>query len=80
MILYLNTLFENVITSIEYVEKEDLDLINHLSGKKQRFLKLSFKNVGDLVNVRNQLRPIIKKNKEKLKTEGAYQVYYNNNH
>jgi DNA polymerase epsilon subunit 1 len=45
VIFYLNKTYESVISSIDYVSKEDLDLVNHLSGKQQKYLKLSFKNI-----------------------------------
>lgn len=41
---------------VKPVEREDLDLPNHLSGKKHPFLKVSFGTVNELMEVRNQLR------------------------
>lgn len=38
------------------VEREDLDLPNHLSGKKHPFLKLSFGTVSELMDAKAQLR------------------------
>lgn len=38
------------------VEKEDLDMSNHLAGIKHKFLKLSFNTVNQLVDTRNALR------------------------
>jgi hypothetical protein len=52
VIFYLNKTYESVLSRIEYVTKEDLELINHLSGLNSKFLKLSFKNVSDLMSVR----------------------------
>lgn len=46
IIAYLEKKFENKISSIEIVEKIDLELINHLSGIKSKFLKLNFKTIG----------------------------------
>ena len=40
--MYLNKMFEGKFANIEYVDKVDLDLVNHLSGKTQKYLKLSF--------------------------------------
>ncbi|ESL12213.1 DNA polymerase epsilon catalytic subunit [Trypanosoma rangeli SC58] len=51
-----------LIHHIEAVEKEDLDLINHLSGRKRLYLKLSFCNVQDLTVVRGRLEKIVKRN------------------
>lgn len=41
---------------IHVIDKEDLDLPNHLSGKTHAFLKLSFKKVSDLVDSKSILR------------------------
>ncbi|EAN76998.1 DNA polymerase epsilon catalytic subunit, putative [Trypanosoma brucei brucei TREU927] len=51
-----------LICHIEIVEKEDLDLINHLSGRKRLYLKVSFSNVQDLTTVRGRLEKIVKRN------------------
>ena len=55
IIFYLNKTYEALVSHLDYVDKEDLDLVNHLSGKTQKFLKLSFKNIQDLMTVRNEL-------------------------
>ncbi|KAH9601635.1 DNA polymerase epsilon [Trypanosoma melophagium] len=47
---------------IETIEKEDLDLINHLSGRKRLYLKVVFRNVQDLTTVRGRLDKIVKRN------------------
>ena len=41
---------------VQPVEREDLDLPNHLSGKKHPFLKVSFNTVNELMDAKNQLR------------------------
>ena len=74
----LHTHFENVITSIDIVDKVDLDQINHLSGEKQQFLKLSFHNINDLMTVRRVLRGIVSKNQKKQKSEAAYSLEVHN--
>ena len=45
--------FENCLA--EVVEKEDLDMQNHLSGKRHKFLKVSFRTVNDLSEVKSKL-------------------------
>ena len=50
VVFYLNKTYESVIAHIDYVDKEDLDLVNHLSGATQKYLKLSFKNIQDLIH------------------------------
>lgn len=46
---------------IEIVEKEDLDMPNHLSGKKNKLLKLNFNTVTDLMDIKSQLRYVVVK-------------------
>ena len=59
------------VESVDIVKKEDLDLVNHLSGKTQKYLKISFKNVQDLMACKLELMPIVKKNKAE-KTISAF--------
>jgi DNA polymerase epsilon subunit 1 len=66
-----------VISHIDYVDKEDLDLVNHLSGKTQKYLKLSFKNIQDLMTVRAELLIIVQKNQKERETQEAYEGWYN---
>ena len=49
--------FRDQIEKIEVIAKEDLDLKNHLSGKRRHVLKVSCYNVQDLIEVRNFVRP-----------------------
>ena len=44
VIFYLNKTYSEKLKSVEAVSKEDLTLINHLSGKTQRYVKLEFTN------------------------------------
>lgn len=62
--------FENLIENIERVEKEDLEMPNHLSGRKGKFLKLSFRNTVDLAAVRKVLQPAVNRNSELAKERG----------
>ena len=55
------------------VQKEDLDLANHLVGLKQTFIKMSFLNMTDLQKVRKDLLSAVRKNKERMKNASAYQ-------
>ena len=61
---YLNKTYEKKLDSVDIIYKEDLELINHLSGKKGKFIKVSFKTDSDLKEVKMELKPIIDKNKE----------------
>ncbi len=40
---------------VEQIDKEDLDMPNHLSGKLHKFLKISFHKVSDLVDAKQIL-------------------------
>ncbi|XP_039283003.1 DNA polymerase epsilon catalytic subunit 1 [Nilaparvata lugens] len=61
--IFLAKKYPGLITALEEVSKEDLDLPNHLIGLKQQFLKLSFATVSDLVKVRTAISSSIRKNK-----------------
>ncbi|KAN0014469.1 hypothetical protein ACTFIU_000787 [Dictyostelium citrinum] len=70
---YLKSTYEKDIAGIDIMDKEDLDLENHLSGLKRKYLKIRFHNVSTLLSVRNDLFPIIKRNKQKSNTSEAYE-------
>ena len=38
------------------IEKIDLEMINHLSGKKAKYLKLEFRTIHDLMEVRKTIK------------------------
>lgn len=52
---------------IEVVEKEDLDLPNHLTGLKRKTLKIVFRNQADMLAVRKVITGIVYKNNENFK-------------
>lgn len=56
--------FDKLIERIEKIQKDDLDLPNHLSGIKRNYLKLYFRNTGDLDKVKRVLQPIATRNGE----------------
>ena len=59
-------MFENKISSLNYLDKVDLEQKNHLSGKKAKFLKLSFKKIEDLQEVKRELSFISKRTREDI--------------
>ncbi|XP_014670833.1 PREDICTED: DNA polymerase epsilon catalytic subunit A-like [Priapulus caudatus] len=69
---YLTRKYGNAIASVEPVQKEDLDLPNHLVGLKQAYLKLSFLSITDLTNVKQKIMPAVRKNKEREKSSNPY--------
>ncbi|GAB2214864.1 hypothetical protein Drorol1_Dr00019229 [Drosera rotundifolia] len=69
---YLRRRYENDIIDIEIVDKEDLDLKNHLSGLQKSYLKISFNTVQQLMQVKNDLLRVVERNKSKFDASGAY--------
>ncbi|GER25550.1 DNA polymerase [Striga asiatica] len=70
---YLRRRYEGQVADIEVVEKEDLDLKNHLSGLHKCYLKISFDTVQQLMQVRNDLIQVVEKNQGKMNAEDAYE-------
>lgn len=68
VVFLLQKTYTKELVSIDSVPKEDLNMINHLSGKTQKYIKLTFSNEQDLMIVRKELLPIINKNKEEKQT------------
>lgn len=79
IIFYLNKTYEEKLKSVDVIHKEDLELVNHLSGKKGKFIRLQFKNVAALMEVKADLKPIVEKNKAQRETQEAYDTWYNTN-
>ncbi|KAK3818962.1 MAG: DNA polymerase epsilon catalytic subunit A [Benniella sp.] len=69
---FIRRRFENVVEKITRVPKEDLAMPNHLSGNTRTFLKLSFRNVGDLLSVRKVLLPAAQANLSKMSALDTY--------
>ncbi len=46
MTIYLERRFEKKLLSTEIVDKVDLDVINYLSGKLKKYIKLNFRTIG----------------------------------
>ncbi|XP_076350234.1 DNA polymerase epsilon catalytic subunit 1 isoform X2 [Tachypleus tridentatus] len=72
VVSFLTRKFAGSISRVEQVQKEDLDLPNHLVGLKANYLKLSFLTVTDLTKIRKEIFPAVKKNREREKTSSAY--------
>lgn len=69
---WLRRKFPTGLRDVETVEREDLDLKNHLSGLKRKLLKISFWNVEQLVALRREISPIVNKNRNRKDSTGAY--------
>ncbi|CAH8602892.1 unnamed protein product [Dicrocoelium dendriticum] len=60
------------LASIDVVQKEDLDLPNHLVGLKGTYLKLIFYSVDELVAVRRELATRVRSNRELASSASTY--------
>nr|XP_039327534.1 DNA polymerase epsilon catalytic subunit A [Saimiri boliviensis boliviensis] len=69
---FLSKKFQGKIAKVETVPKEDLDLPNHLVGLKRNYIRLSFHTVEDLVKVRKEIFPAVKKNREQDHASDTY--------
>jgi DNA polymerase epsilon subunit 1 len=64
--------FEGLIKSFKRLDKEDLNLPNHLLGHRRTFIRLNFANVPNLLEVRRTLLPLAEKNKKNANVMDAY--------
>lgn len=69
---WIRRMADGVVKKISRVEKEDLQMPNHLSGYRRTLLKLDFANVNDLLAVRKVVMPIAEKNKKKVNAMDTY--------
>ncbi|TMW61838.1 hypothetical protein Poli38472_010901 [Pythium oligandrum] len=74
VIAYCMRRFEGLVAKAERVLREDLDMPNHLNGKKAVYVKLSFFTVSDLVTVKQALGPIVDKNQAQQRARQAYEL------
>ncbi|THW42145.1 DUF1744-domain-containing protein [Aureobasidium pullulans] len=64
--------FEGMVKTVQRIDKEDLSMPNHLLGHRRNFLKLTFANVNDLLQVRRGISPVAEKNKSKMNAMDTY--------
>ncbi|GME69743.1 unnamed protein product [[Candida] boidinii] len=69
---YLIKVLEKTLKRITRVEKDDLEMSNHLMGLKRSLLRLNFHNISDLLEARRFLSPIIESNKKNKTTKDIY--------
>ena len=60
------------VKTVKRVEKEDLQMPNHLLGYRRGFLQLVFWNVGDLLGARKVIMPIADKNRGRMDAMDTY--------
>uniref|UniRef100_A0A915AYJ0 DNA polymerase epsilon catalytic subunit n=1 Tax=Parascaris univalens TaxID=6257 RepID=A0A915AYJ0_PARUN len=68
---YLLKKYAGIITT-EVVEKEDLDLKNHLAGLKRTFIKITFPSMNELQKLKRDISGTIRKNQEREKNSTSY--------
>uniref|UniRef100_A0A3P9H1R7 DNA polymerase epsilon catalytic subunit n=1 Tax=Oryzias latipes TaxID=8090 RepID=A0A3P9H1R7_ORYLA len=72
VISYLSKKFQGKVAKLEMLPKEDLDLPNHLVGLKRNYIKLSFNTVDDLIKVKREIAPAVRKNREREQSHDEY--------
>jgi DNA polymerase epsilon subunit 1 len=60
------------VKNVRRIEKEDLQMPNHLLGYRRTFLELRFANVNDLLAARRDIMPIAEKNKKNMNAMDTY--------
>lgn len=63
---------DGCVKGVKKIEKDDLDMPNHLLGYQRTFLELKFANVNDLMGARKDIMPIATKNKKNMNAMDAY--------
>ncbi|SZF01166.1 unnamed protein product [Blumeria hordei] len=63
---------DGVLKSLRKIEKEDLQMPNHLLGYRRTFFELRFNNVTDLLAARKDIMPIAARNKTSM---DAMEIY-----
>jgi DNA polymerase epsilon subunit 1 len=63
---------EGAVKSVKRVEKEDLQMPNHLLGYRRTFLELRFANVQNLLAARRDIAPVAEKNKKGMDAMDTY--------
>ncbi|KAH8888486.1 DUF1744-domain-containing protein [Thozetella sp. PMI_491] len=61
-----------VVKSVKRIEKEDLQMPNHLMGYRRTLLELRFANVTDLLAARRDIMPIAESNKKNMDAIDTY--------
>lgn len=72
--------FEGIVKGVKRIEKEDLQMPNHLLGYRRGFLQLSFHNVGNLLEARKTLMPLAENNKKNMNAMDIYAEVAKYNH
>ncbi|KAF4126175.1 DNA polymerase epsilon subunit 1 [Geosmithia morbida] len=63
---------DGIVKTVRRIEKDDLNMPNHLMGYKRPFLELKFANVNDLMAARRDIMPIAERNRKNMNAMDAY--------
>ncbi|KAI3653215.1 hypothetical protein MP228_002640 [Amoeboaphelidium protococcarum] len=74
---YVRRTYAHLLEKTVRVEKEDLDLNNHLLGNRRLYLKLVFRTAEELLEVRRALMSVVNKNKQSQNSYETYDVVNN---
>ncbi|KAI8443886.1 DNA polymerase epsilon subunit 1, partial [Phakopsora pachyrhizi] len=69
---WLRKKYEDRALRVERIYKDDLKLPNHLSGNSRQFIKISFRNVENLLRVRKDLLVLATKASSKMDALDSY--------
>lgn len=72
VLTFLQRKYGGNAAKIEVIEKEDLDMPNHLIGIKHQVIKMSFYNTTVMNKIRLEINRAVKKNKEREKSNTFY--------
>lgn len=72
--VFLKRQFADTIETVETIKKENLDLPNHLIGNQSTYLKLSFRNTQDMLDVKRTLMPVVRKNAQSKSATDVYSI------
>jgi len=62
--LYIEKIYNKKLAKLTIIEKTDLEMLNHLSGKKRKYIKLEFRHISELNQVKRDLKHYYDKNKK----------------
>jgi DNA polymerase epsilon subunit 1 len=61
-----------IVKTVRRIEKDDLDMPNHLLGIRRTLLELKFANVTDLLTARREIMPVAERNRKNQSAKDAY--------
>lgn len=78
VVRFLSKKYVGQLSKIEHIQKEDLDLANHLMGNKQDYIQLWFPNYNAMIKVRREIMAAVRKTREREKSNTNYMKMLSN--